>query len=572
MTYSSSDFTLDSHPVSAWAQGPLTCGLWQYGRSALVPDVVEWTELCAAYPVLLECQSRYLGALTTKLNSVHGECHTDRYWNIHLGFWLHHFIQLVWNRMTVLLKAKDSSLSLQSECTNQMRALSDTQSYMSASKTDWWNALILSDIADFLECTVRVRGIDPSAYVQKPARPMRNEHPKSSRPLQLHIDRILNLARGNRRLEVLVDSMQPEARKRFLRSLGQPRWQVRLPPAPSAASSPNWRTWTVNLQPNHLLEDLLNTLIPAYLPTCFLEGWREHGTVIKRAALGTPKNIVVDMRHYADVSVSRWIADCVESGSRLLVWQHGGSYGSAPLHTPRDHDLAVADLFLSWGWSLDSNSHVIPFATTKPPSHEINLASSIRGSEILVAIHDLDRYPTWIGSGPSGSQELRMLTSLRRLLMALPDNLRSNVRLRFASNKNGWHIPEIIMSEFPDVGVSDYRIPYPQALGSARFAVHTADATTLVESLLHNIPTLLLVDQAVMHFTPSAAAAVDVMRRNQMAFDDPDDLAAQIRDTWDRSAGWWQSEAVLACRQNYLETYGRLGPDPAMQLARILSS
>jgi len=128
------------------------------------------------------------------------------------------------------------------------------------------------------------------------------------------------------------------------------------------------------------------------------------------------------------------------------------------------------------------------------------------------------------------------------------------------------------MSEFPDVGVSDYRIPYPQALGSARFAVHTADATTLVETLLHNIPTLLLVDQAVMHFTPSAAAAVDVMRRNQMAFDDPDDLAAQIRDTWDRSAGWWQSEAVLACRQNYLETYGRLGPDQAMQLARILSS
>ena len=45
---------------------------------------------------------------------------------------------------------------------------------------------------------------------------------------------------------------------------------------------------------------------------------------------------------------TRYIAECVSKGTKLIIIQHGGRYGSLKNLAHEEHEIEVSDYFLSW--------------------------------------------------------------------------------------------------------------------------------------------------------------------------------------------------------------------------------
>ena len=59
-----------------------------------------------------------------------------------------------------------------------------------------------------------------------------------------------------------------------------------------------------------------------------------------------------------------YIADKVNSGSKLIHGQHGGVYGIDFFTSHEEYERNISNLYLTWGWKEDSKT--IPVGILKP--------------------------------------------------------------------------------------------------------------------------------------------------------------------------------------------------------------
>lgn len=48
-------------------------------------------------------------------------------------------------------------------------------------------------------------------------------------------------------------------------------------------------------------------------------------------------------------------AKYIESGAKLIYYQHGGFYGECKYHNAHHYESSIADKFMTWGWKINSN-------------------------------------------------------------------------------------------------------------------------------------------------------------------------------------------------------------------------
>jgi putative transferase (TIGR04331 family) len=471
-------------------------------------------------------------------------------------------MQVIANRLSVVEESRLAATIVASERRQFLRVAYDVETYVSATKTDDWNRNILSEIACLTQEENQAVLTDVTT---KPSVLWKRSNALSVLPsLMVGLARqVSNVLRGVPDVELLVDSMTAKSRHVLLSELGLPSRALRFPKGVRSEVDLHYRDWKLPPADSTTLDHVVASLMPRHLPTCFLEGWAESGRRLSKLIYKRPQRIVVDMRHYTDAIVSRWIAESVELGTELIIWQHGGSYGSAAIHTPLAHDVAVADAFLSWGWEDEQCPTVVPFFSTKTTAQPEARVHE-RCDKLLLAVHDLDRFPTWIGSGPQGSRVLKLGEDLRIFLNALSGVIRTQSVMRFMPNEHGWHVPQDILSEFPEVRFGVPADSYGSALQTSRLAVQTADATTLIESILADVPTILIINPETTHYSAIGKQQFRRLKNVGIAFDDPVNAANHVIDVWEKPLTWWESERVVSARAEFLRTFGRttsrLGP------------
>jgi len=105
--------------------------------------------------------------------------------------------------------------------------------------------------------------------------------------------------------------------------------------------------------------------IAKYLPLSLLES---SGAYLEEArkAWGSETKVIFDSNSYwADDPFKLHAAEAVARDSKFVIGQHGGLFGSARWHNQQDHIVSVSDVFLTWGWSLNSTHKVVPTGRLK---------------------------------------------------------------------------------------------------------------------------------------------------------------------------------------------------------------
>ena len=86
------------------------------------------------------------------------------------------------------------------------------------------------------------------------------------------------------------------------------------------------------------------------MPRVYLENYEME---LKKALNFFPKEphaIFTSVSFLSDELFKLWAAEKACGGVKLIIGQHGGNMGIARISQPLEHQIKIADTFVSWGW------------------------------------------------------------------------------------------------------------------------------------------------------------------------------------------------------------------------------
>ena len=157
-------------------------------------------------------------------------------------------------------------------------------------------------------------------------------------------------------------------------------------------------------------------------------------------------------------------------------------------------------------------------------------------------------------SMPTGGQWTSYVAWESRFLGAIPDKLLSAMLFRPYMQDFGLALRKQIASSFPEVRWEN-GLTFYQRLKRSDIAVIDHPGTTVLETLVANIPTVLFWDQRSWEMRDEAEPYFEALRKAGVLWHSPEAAAGKVAAVSDDPWTWWGSEAVQKARQCFVDRY-----------------
>ncbi len=545
---------------------------WQDLDAEVVP--YHWDDrekLHRDYQYLYILYEELLQELAEQLNALHGVEHSLRYWRILVGPWLGYFVQMLFDRWTMIERAvRDHSIvGVQVLETPPEQVIpNDFDHFVSLFLADPWNEAIYSQL---------LRGWSTVPVEVVPIeRVRRAEHRLPVLPVARRLKRTLGRAAS------LVSQLLTREDDAFFISAYLPirenlrlQWRLgqvpkiwRSHPTPKAEVDWTKRQWRMNESEVAAFPAIVRAIIPRHIPATYLEGYG--ALQVRSATLPWPRKprlIFTSNAYSSDEVFKAWTAAKVEAGAPLVIGQHGGNYGTGRWESTEDHQIAISDAWLSWGWDDEGNPRIKPVGNLKMVGHHLGWDPA--GHALMVEAI-VPRYSYRMFSVPVASQWLGYFDDQCRFVAALPQRLREALLVRLHHQDYGWCPMQRWQDRFPQIRLDDGSAPIASLIEKSRLYISTYNATTFLESLAMNIPTLMFWNPNHWELRDSAIPYFERLKSVGIFHETPEPAAAKVAEVWDDVAGWWHQPEIQAARQYFCQRFSRTVDKPIQVLKEAL--
>lgn len=514
-----------------------------------------------------------LNQLAAKLNAVHGVSHSVRYWRIIVGPWLGYFIQMLFDRWTMLQQVvRDNNISGVRVLQRREDQLvpNDMAAFIPQFVGDAWNEAICGQILDWIGVPVeRIcetnrahTSLDSVAHTANPGRWLK-------RSLAQVVSGLSGVRCRDDEYFFISSYLSVKQDMLLQAKLGQvPKlWRpVHVPSIPVDLAE-RQRQFPLSCNSSDF-PALLCALIPRFMPSAYFEGYRDLVALTENLSWPKrPKAIFTSEAFNADDVFKVWAAEKVETGTQLVIGQHGGNYGMALWSFMEDHQIAIADRFLTWGWSQPEQSKITPVGNFKGFGRQ-SIADNA-GIALLVEM-TIPRHSYHMYSAPvAAGQWLEYFADQSRFVEALPEVLRDQLLVRLYSQDYGCGQKQRWLARFPDIQLDEGVQPMLSLMKKSKLYISTYNATTYLESLSLNFPTIMFWNPSHWELRKSAQPYFEKLKSVGIFHETPESAARQMAAIWDDVSGWWQSVAVQSVRQEFCEKYAHI-PDSPLDLMKKL--
>lgn len=528
--------------------------------------------LHADYRYLTALYERLLPALADKLNSLHGQDKPLRYWRILVGPWLAYFVQIVFDRWTSVCTARALHALSGTTLLDAMDTAvipRDMGHFCELFQRDDWNHHIYKAILEELGCfashEVTLLGCSEPGTAGAP-------HPRSkANGKQRLLDAYAALANFlGRHTDAFIAGTYLPLKAEF-------RLQARMGQLPSLWRPVPWcdslidhraRDWEPIAEGDGDFECFLVALLPKQIPSAFLEGFpllrdQLDAQVWPKA----PKLIFSSNALWGDPVTTAYVAEHATRGTPLVYGQHGGVYGVAGFSTVEDHEMAVADCYLTWGWDDPARKNVRPVGMVKMPAPRSG-ASNDRSDLLLVTLEE-PRY-TYALSSETMVMFEGYIQNCFSFAGALPKDVLENLVVRLSGRDQGWNQAVRWQDSWPDVRLDPGTVKITDAIERTRLAVYTYNSTGFLEAFAANVPAVLYWDPRVSTLRPSALPYYEALREAGILHDTPESAARHIAAIWPDVDAWWSSAPVKTALERFRARYCNVPPDYLVRLAGVL--
>ena len=528
-----------------------------------------------------------LQALSSVFSEIHSESNNEQYWRIVIGPWLFYFILVLYDRWYMLKNAKENHSVdfIYGSISTERIFLKNHQNFDELATQDALNQQIYDDLADILN--LEICKSTPSPVTIKASKRSIFEALIDS----IHFFR----EKGSEKLKGLVNKISVS----LVRS-GPFFIATRIPPlellklqghlglAPCLFFVLN-KDNVVYSQPNIMLRrsvrqkvselslpsnpftQIVRKLLHLYIPISYLEGYLE---LKERGQLLFPKkaSTVIDGSAWNSNDCFKiYIATRVLENARLLVLQHGGSYGIAKWNWSEDHQFAIGDAFYSWGWNKNvSNCDIIPAFIQNVSNLNIQKSNDHRG--ILIVVTTVPKYCIYGSAFPVGyDQWLRGFNELLQMAKLLDHKRIPRVTFRPSMTDFGLNQTQRIRRSLPNVEIDDGSRRIYKVLGDHKLIIATSNTTSFLETYALNIPTILFWDSCLWETNESGDELFSRMRDLNLFFSSPQDLAEFLNDNYSSIDSWWDSKDIQDMREELCLTYANTTTNFSVDFAKLLN-
>jgi putative transferase (TIGR04331 family) len=543
-------------------------------RDALVAPY-HWDDrqkLYRDYLYLQELYEELLRELATQLNAVHRVDHSLRYWRILVGPWLGYFIQMLFDRWSMLRHVlRDNEIIgvrvLQHPEGEQVP--NDMGAFMPMFISEAWNESIYGQILDWLGVPVKKAAKKNLALPGGGRMGQVNAERRIKRRLARVASHLSGMLCREDEFFFIASYLGIEQDLRLQAKLGQLPKIWRPVAAPECSFEPNVRRWPLGPAANNdEFVSMARTLIPRQIPKAYLEGYRALVSLTENLPWPKkPQAIFTSNSFSYDDVFKAWAAQKVESGTPLVIGQHGGNYGMALWGFTEDHQVAIADHFLTWGWNKPASSNVTPVGILKGFARSI--VSDSAGVALLVEmalpLQSYHMYSVPVAAG----QWLNYFDDQCRFVEALPAELRAKLLVRLHHQDFGHRQRQRWQAHFPDIQLDNGIQPMDRLLPKTRVYISTYNATTYLESLSLNFPTIMFWNPKHWELRDGALPYLEKLKTVGIFHETPEGAAGQMAAVWHDVSSWWNSDEVQAVRREFCQRYAHIPEKPLDVMATL---
>jgi len=551
--------------------------VWQQLDARIVP--YHWDDREQLYRDYLYLREQYeilLGDLSEALNRFHGVQHSLRYWRILVGPWLGYFIQMLFDRWTMIQRA-----ICDYEINGTVLLDLPTGKVIPNGKADFekhcfrdlWNHHIYGRILDGWT-TVPYKRITLNESDFTPA--LKTTLARSLKQLVRRVSvNGLNALSGalSRRTDMFVITSCLSLKEDFRLQLAIGQFPLRWesPPLPEIAADLQLRKqFRMNATDHTGFDSCVRSLISEQIPTLYLEGYKTLQRIVEQLPWPRCPQAIFTSNSFSNDDVFKaWAAARVEAGVSLVIGQHGGHYGTGRWSYNEEHELAIADRYLTWGWTNGSPKHY--------PVGMLNVTARVpgvwnpRGGILLVTtVHP--RYSYWLFSIMVAGQTAHYLSDQFRFVAALPLELREQLLIRLFAADYGWSQAARWQDRYPSVRLDPGTSPMEPLIRQSRIYVATYNATTFLESLGRNIPTIMFWNTKHSELRPSAKPYFEKLRQVGIFHGSPESAAAKIDEIWDNVESWWNQREIQEARLYFCNSFARVSECQVQALKEALTT
>ncbi len=491
-------------------------------------------------------------SLSESLSSVHGVTSDIRYWRIIIGPWLRFFIDAVFDRYELIRTAKDTgkiySTSVMTYSLDDWIP-SDFNEFYSQFREDSWNHIIFS------EC-IKAQGLkfelDIEALLPYEKGKLKQNSVKRLLKFLMEIYAVILPSSLNK--VVMVAAYLPLKKlKKLQMYLNQ--WPYLTSPFISVSKKNRDQVKRAQLGLSNAetpFEKLLDKLICELIPYSYLENFQDFKNQGKCKFPSDPCLIFTANAYQADDGFKVWAAGHVLNRVPLVIGQHGGHFGIGLLNQTEDHQVRIADVFATWGWTDKKNKNIIPLPAMKLPSEPVSC--NVNG-DILLVTASYPRYFYCHFSTPIAGLFVDYLDDQIRFCKSLKDSWKDMLKIRTDADIFGWEIHERF--KYAELGESldQSNEKFFDRLRNCRICVSSYNATVFLETLSANIPTIVFFDPNKYEIRAEAIGAMISLRAANILHDSPESAANFLNSLPPDISGWWNSEEVQETRRQFCQSF-----------------
>jgi putative transferase (TIGR04331 family) len=484
------------------------------------------------------------------LNTYHSTTKSKRYWEIIVGIWLRMLIESITTRTIIVqsILKKDSETSI----VNSPNSLSSSaslclQDFQANLKQDVWNADVYARIMEVLQ------GDNSQAvFMSKSA--------------------VFKSAQGNRKFgpSYLSSTYLPRFKEVLLAiNLRTFPHRIKRISLPGTTSDTKTRKLKLNIPvEGSEIARVVSSLALKYIPHSYLEGFSSLRDQISHEYPDRPpRSIFTANRHLYDDAFNTWAAEMTEQGSKLVLAQHGGHFGTSRFASFAErHELSVADRYLTWGWSsspICTEAFVLTQAGVKP-------LKKTSGTNLVVVTDHVWSHPRsfFLDLAESGSY----LPFMTKIVQSLDPSVTSKTILRIHHGHAETGSPQDVWwkSRTPNVKQDDGKTPFTKMLPDAKLILTSHNGTTFPETICAGIPTVIAWDESFVLLRADAERIFDALEAAGVFHRTPESAASFINLIWNDVDGWWNSPATIEARKQFTDQYARTVPNPVRFLTKAL--
>ncbi len=242
------------------------------------------------------------------------------------------------------------------------------------------------------------------------------------------------------------------------------------------------------------------------------------------------------MHNYSPI-FKQWIACNIKKNIKFFIAEHGGSL-SEPSHF-FDYEEEISNKMLTWHKSFLSKQFQLPaqkFIYSKKIDYNKN-------KKCLLITNRVNRYSFRAEFYPLTGNNFNLINFCKEVFQKLSTEIKNDTLIKLHPDDKDifWNNKKIYLDFakkkriIRDIDINKY-------FKKSKLIICLYTETTFAESIMYNIPTILIFPKDVYETHNKLRKIINLMKKEKIIFNDIDLAVNHINKIWHDPSKWWEKE------------------------------